>query len=69
MNSEEDVVITIAAPNLIKRKRHKKAKILARKNLFGKNHGYSVGLLMAYTALLLWNSGLKAKALIKKFYD
>lgn len=69
MNSEEeDMVIIVEAMNLIKRKQPKKYKISHKKTSIGQNRGYSVGFLLAYTALLLRNSRLKAKALINFFY-
>ena len=51
------MVITVAALNLIQYK-------IKKLDLFRQNHGYTVGLPLAYTTHLLRNSGLKAKVLI-----
>ena len=57
-SEEEDMVVIVAALNFIEN-----TKTIRGKDLFGQNHGYSVGLILVYTALLLRNSALKAKAL------
>ena len=62
-SEEEDMVVIVAALNFIKRKQIENTKTIRGKDLFGQNHGYSVGLILVYTTLLLRNSALKAKAL------